>query len=57
MELKYIPKNSGYIIDRKLNNADTVLKNSCFKTKGNLSITEIVPEKERHKREHNSLYV
>lgn len=49
MDLKYISKNNGYIIGRKLENSGSQESN-VFKTKGNLNYSEEIPENEQIKK-------
>lgn len=48
MDLKYVCKNDGYIIDRKVNNN---VETGTFKTKGTVLLKEVVPENEDIKKD------
>ena len=49
MNLKYVCRNDGYIIDRKLNNNGETTDNT-FTTKGTVALKEILPEDEEIKK-------
>lgn len=50
MNLKYVCRNDGYIIDRRLNNTDN-LTDKTFTTRGSMTLTEVVPEDDSVKKD------
>jgi len=43
MELKYISKNDGYILDRKFTNPDEMMNLDTYKEQGEMTISEVLP--------------
>ena len=43
MDLKYISKNDGYIIDRKFTDYEEIKKIDTYKESGNMILSEIIP--------------
>jgi hypothetical protein len=43
MELKYIPKNSGYIIDRKFTSPEEMERVNTYTTRGTMFLTDNLP--------------
>ena len=44
MDLKYIDKNGGYIIDRKFTNPDEIEGLATYKESGRMVLSEVLPE-------------